>query len=132
MLWIALAINLTKFAGEIVADITSGTRSLQADALDFLGSANYAISLGVASMALGWRSRATLLKGGSILASGLYVLIATLLAAAGVLGAGTAWPDLAVAMIMARLGIWGASKSLSRRGQSYMPNRWMVRRLNIC
>lgn len=168
VLWIALAINLTMFAGEIVAGIASGSRSLQADALDFLGdSANYAISLGVASLALGWRSRAALLKGGTILAFGLYVLITTLfaalggglpqagtmgivgvialvangsvalmlyryrsgdanmrsvwicsrndaignlavlLAAAGVLGTGTAWPDLAVALIMAGLGIWG-------------------------
>lgn len=108
MLWIALAINMMMFAGEIAAGIASGSRSLQADALDFLGdSANYAISLGVASMALGWRSRAALLKGGTILAFGLYVLITTLLAAAGVLGTGTAWPDLAVALIMAGLGIWG-------------------------
>src|SRR3546814_3140328 len=54
MLWMALAINLAMFLGEIVAGIASGSRSLQADALDFLGdSANYAISLGVAGMALG-------------------------------------------------------------------------------
>ena len=33
--------------------------------------------------------------------------LAVLLAAAGVLGTGTAWPDLAVALIMAGLGIWG-------------------------
>ena len=168
ILWIALAINLAMVAGEIVARIASGSRSLQADALDFLGdSANYAISLGVAGMALGWRSRAALLKGGTILAFGLYVLVTTvlaalgrgvpqaetmgivgvialianasvalmlyryrsgdanmrsvwicsrndaignlavLLAAAGVVGTGTAWPDLAVALIMAALGIWG-------------------------
>src|SRR3546814_5520683 len=56
MLWMALAINLAMFLGEIVAGIASGSRSLQADALDFLGdSANYAISLGVAGKALGWR-----------------------------------------------------------------------------
>ena len=168
VLWIALAINVAMFAGEIVAGIASGSRSLQADALDFLGdAANYAVSLGVAGMALGWRSRAALLKGGTILVFGLYVLVTTvlaafgrgvphagtmgvvgvialvangsvalmlyryrsgdanmrsvwicsrndaignlavLLAAAGVIGTGTAWPDLAVAMIMAALGIWG-------------------------
>lgn len=168
MLWIALAINLAMFLGEIVAGIASGSRSLQADALDFLGdSANYAISLGVAGMALGWRSRAALLKGGTILAFGLYVLVTTVLAAlgrgvpqaetmgivgvialiangsvalmlyryrsgdanmrsvwicsrndaignvavvlaaAGVFGTGTAWPDLIVAGIMAALGISG-------------------------
>lgn len=175
VLWVALAINLAMFAGEIVAGIASGSRSLQADALDFLGdSANYAISLGVASMALGWRSRAALLKGGTILAFGLYVLITTvlaalgqrvpqaetmgvvgvialiangsvalmlyryrsgdanmrsvwicsrndaignlavLLAAAGVVGTGTAWPDLAVALIMAGLGIWGGLQIINQ------------------
>lgn len=168
VLWIALAINLAMFAGEIFAGIASGSRSLQADALDFLGdAANYAISLGVAGLALRWRSRAALLKGGTILAFGLYVLVTTLVAAfgtrvpqgetmgvvgilalvangavalmlfryrtgdanmrsvwicsrndaignlavvaaaAGVLGTGTQWPDLAVAAIMAALGVSG-------------------------
>lgn len=84
VLWIALAINVVMFAGEIGAGIASGSRSLQADALDYLGdAANYAISLGVAGMALGWRSRAALLKGGTILAFGLYVLVTTVLAALG-------------------------------------------------
>ncbi|TZG24410.1 cation transporter [Sphingomonas montanisoli] len=167
-LWIALAINAAMFAGEIVAGMAAGSRALQADALDFLGdAANYAISLGVAGMALRWRSRAALLKGGAILAFGLYVLVTTilaalggtvpraatmgivgiialvanggvalmlyrfrsgdanrrsvwicsrndalgnlavLLAALGVVGTGTAWPDLAVALIMAGLAIWG-------------------------
>jgi Co/Zn/Cd efflux system component len=175
VLWIALAINVVMFAGEIGAGIASGSRSLQADALDFLGdAANYAISLGVAGMALGWRSRAALLKGGTILAFGLYVLVTTvlaalgrsapqagmmgivgvialiangsvalmlyryrsgdanmrsvwicsrndaignlavLLAAAGVIGTGTAWPDLAVALIMAALAIWGGLQIISQ------------------
>ncbi len=184
VLWIALTINIAMFAGEIGAGIASGSRSLQADALDFLGdAANYAISLGVAGMALGWRSRAALLKGGTILAFGLYVLVTTilaalggsvphagtmgivgvialvangsvalmlyryrsgdanmrsvwicsrndaignlavLLAAAGVIGTGTAWPDLAVALIMAALGIWGGLQIVSQaraeiRGES--------------
>ncbi|CAN5283138.1 cation transporter [soil metagenome] len=84
VLWIALAINLAMFAGEIVAGVASGSRSLQADALDFLGdAANYAISLGVAGMALQWRSRAAVLKGGTILLFGIYVLITTLIAALG-------------------------------------------------
>lgn len=183
MLWIALAINLAMFLGEIVAGIASGSRSLQADALDFLGdSANYAISLGVAGMALGWRSRAALLKGGTILAFGLYVLVTTvlaalgrgvpqaetmgivgvialiangsvalmlyryrsgdanmrsvwicsrndaignlavLLAAAGVVGTGTAWPDLAVALVMAALGIWGGLQIISQARAELRPN----------
>jgi Co/Zn/Cd efflux system component len=84
VLWIALAINLAMFAGEIVAGVASGSRSLQADALDFLGdSANYAISLGVAGMALQWRSRAAALKGGTILFFGIYVLVTTVIGALG-------------------------------------------------
>jgi Co/Zn/Cd efflux system component len=179
VLWIALAINVVMFAGEIGAGIASGSRSLQADALDFLGdAANYAISLGVAGLALGWRSRAALLKGGTILAFGLYVLVTTvlaalgrgvpqagtmgivgvialiangsvalmlfryrsgdanmrsvwicsrndalgnltvLLAAGGVLGTGTAWPDLAVALIMAAFGIGGGLQIITQaRGE---------------
>src|SRR5690606_3170200 len=47
-LWLALAINAGMFAVEGVAGLLSGSASLQADALDFLGdAANYAISLGV-------------------------------------------------------------------------------------
>ncbi|WP_426265264.1 cation transporter [Sphingomonas sp. PWP1-2] len=84
VLWVALAINLAMFAGEIVAGVASGSRSLQADALDFLGdSANYAISLGVAGMALQWRSRAAVLKGGTILFFGIYVLVTTVVGALG-------------------------------------------------
>ncbi|UZW55657.1 cation transporter [Sphingobium sp. JS3065] len=75
VLWIALGLNATMFAVEIIASIVTGSRSLQADALDFLGdSANYAISLGVAGMALAWRARAALVKGLTILLFGLAVL----------------------------------------------------------
>jgi Co/Zn/Cd efflux system component len=167
-LWLALAINAAMFFGEIVSGIISGSRSLQADALDFLGdAANYAISLGVAGLALGWRSRAALIKGFTILAFGLYLLITTIfaalsggvphaetmglvglaalvangsvalmlyryrsadanmrsvwicsrndaigniavmIAALGVFGTGRAWPDVAVAGLLAALGISG-------------------------
>lgn len=59
-----------------------GSRALQADALDFLGdAANYAISLGVAGLALAWRARAAFVKGATILAFGLYVMAAALWAA---------------------------------------------------
>ncbi|MBB6125472.1 cation transporter [Sphingobium subterraneum] len=75
VLWIALGLNATMFAVEIIASIVTGSRSLQADALDFLGdSANYAISLGVVGMALAWRARAALVKGLTILLFGLAVL----------------------------------------------------------
>jgi Co/Zn/Cd efflux system component len=167
-LWVALAVNAGMFLSEIVAGVAAGSASLQADALDFLGdAANYAISLGVAGMALAWRARAALLKGASLGLLGLWVLgstawhayagtlpeaevmgvvgllalvanagvalmlyryrggdanmrsvwicsrndavgnVAVLLAAAGVFGTGTGWPDLVVASIMAALGISG-------------------------
>lgn len=186
-LWIALGINAAMFVAEMVAGVAGGSKALQADALDFLGdSANYAISLGVAGMALAWRARAALLKGATLAAFGLYVLaitvwaiwngktpqaevmgivgivalianagvaimlyryrsgdanmrsvwicsrndaignIAVVLAAAGVFGTGTAWPDLIVAGIMAALGISGgtqiimqARKELARENVSY-------------
>ena len=174
-LWIALAINGGMFAVEIVAGIAGGSKALQADALDFFGdAANYAISLGVAGMALAWRAKAALLKGGTLALLGFYVLIATIwaimgdqvpearvmgavgivallanglvavmlyrfrtgdanmrsvwicsrndaignvavvLAAAGVFGTGTAWPDLIVAGLMATLGLWGGFQIITQ------------------
>lgn len=167
-LWIALAVNGSMFAGEIIAGVAAGSSSLQADALDFLGdAANYAISLGVAGLGLAWRARAALVKGSGLLALGLWVIgstgwhayagtlpeadvmgvvavlallanagvalmlyrfrtgdanmrsvwicsrndaignIAVLAAAGGVFGTGTGWPDVAVAAILAGLGISG-------------------------
>ena len=74
-LWVALAVNASMFVAEIAAGIAAGSSSLQADALDFLGdAANYAISLGVAGMALTWRARAALVKGATLGLLGLWVL----------------------------------------------------------
>jgi Co/Zn/Cd efflux system component len=169
VLWFALIINATMFTVEIVAGVGADSRALQADAIDFLGDAgNYAVSLTVASMALVWRARASLLKAATMLAFGLGVLAATLwsiisgafphaetmgivgalallanvgvalmlfryrtgdsnmrsvwicsrndaignvavlLAALGVVGTGTAWPDLIIAGIMASLAVSGS------------------------
>ena len=75
VLWVALGLNAIMFAVEIVAGIAADSRALQADALDFLGdSANYAISLGVAGMAIAWRARAALAKAATMLGFGLWVL----------------------------------------------------------
>ena len=79
VLWIALGLNITMFVIEILAGLVAHSRSLQADALDFLGdSANYAISLGVAGMALQWRARSAWLKGMIILLFGVGVLLSAL------------------------------------------------------
>ncbi len=72
---ILLFINAGFFAAEIIAGVAAGSAALQADALDFFGdSANYAISLGVAGMALTWRARTALAKGGTLIALALWVL----------------------------------------------------------
>src|SRR5690242_520499 len=77
-LWIALLVNAGFFLAEIVAGAAAGSASLQADALDFFGdAANYAISLGVVGMALAWRARAALLKGGTMIALAVWVLGST-------------------------------------------------------
>lgn len=78
-LWIALGVNASMFAIEAGAGLAAGSRALQADSLDFLGdAANYAISLGVAGLALRWRARAALLKGASLAGVGVWVLATTL------------------------------------------------------
>ena len=77
-LWIALVINAGFFLTEIIAGAAAGSAALQADALDFFGdAANYAISLGVAGMALTWRTRAAVAKGGTLVAFALWVLGST-------------------------------------------------------
>jgi Co/Zn/Cd efflux system component len=75
VLWIALSINAGMFLLELIAGVTAGSASLQADALDFLSdAANYAISLYVVGMALVWRAKASLVKGISMGALGLWVV----------------------------------------------------------
>jgi len=169
VLWIALIINVTMFAIEIVSGVRAGSVSLLADSLDFLGdAANYGISLWVLGMSLAVRARASLLKAASMVAFGLWVLgsavwhamtsslpdagtmglvgalalaanlsvavllyayregdsnmrsvwlctrndalgnVAVLIAALGVFGTGTAWPDPGVAIVMAALALSSA------------------------
>jgi Co/Zn/Cd efflux system component len=153
ILWFALLANAAMFAIELGAGFRSGSVSLLADAIDFLGDA--------------WRSKAALLKGACMLSFGFFVLgraiwsanagmvpeaatmgsigflalltnvtvalmlynfrtgdanmrsvwlcsrndafgnIAVMLAALGVFGTGSAWPDLVVAAGMASLAVWG-------------------------
>ncbi|CAB3783807.1 cation transporter [Pararobbsia alpina] len=75
ILWIALAINIGMFAVEIISGLRSGSVSLLADSLDFLGdAANYGISLLVLGMRLTVRANAARLKAFSMAAFGLWVL----------------------------------------------------------
>jgi Co/Zn/Cd efflux system component len=105
VLWIALVINAVMFGVEIVAGVAAGSASLKADALDFLGdAANYAISLGVAGMALVWRARAAIAKGVSILLFGVWVLGNTVwMAAQGVVPAAETMGIVGVIALVANL-----------------------------
>lgn len=129
VLWIALIINAGMFAVEIAAGVAAESRALQADALDFLGdAANYAISLGVAGMALAWRARAALFKAATMLAFGLGVLGATLWGflngtaphaeTMGVVGAAALAANVAVALMLYR---W-------RTGDANMRSVWICSR----
>jgi Co/Zn/Cd efflux system component len=76
ILWLALAINLGMFLVEILASVAASSASLKADAVDFLGdTANYAISLFVFGMAVRYRSIAALIKGLSMGALAVSVLV---------------------------------------------------------
>lgn len=181
-LWIALGVNAGFFAAEVVAGLAAGSAALQADALDFFGdAANYAISLGVAGLALRWRSRAALAKGATLAGLALWVLgntawhawagtlpradvmgafglaallanggvalmflrfrhgeanrrsvwicsrndalgnLAVMLAASGVFGTGSGWPDVLVAAAMGGLGLWGGGQILHQAWSELRP-----------
>lgn len=82
-LWIALVANAIMFVVEIVGGIISGSVSLLADAIDFLGdAANYGLSLAVFSLGLMWRARTALVKGLSMGAYGVFILVKAAWAAA--------------------------------------------------
>ena len=127
--WVALVINLAMFGVEIFAGVTAESAALKADALDFLGdSANYAISLGVAGMALTWRARAAMLKGASLLVLGLWVMGSTAYAAVagtlpeaatmGIVGGLALAANVAVALILYRF----------RSGDANMRSVWICSR----
>ena len=74
-LWIALILNSVMFVVELGASWTSGSVSLLADSIDFMGDAgNYAISLAVLGMAASARARAALFKGACMAAFGIFVI----------------------------------------------------------
>lgn len=132
VLWIALGINVVMFGVEIVAGIAAGSASLRADALDFLGdAANYAISLGVAGMALRWRARAALVKGLSILIFGLWVLGSSLwMAARGIVPAAETMGVVGIVALIANL-VCAAMLWRHRSGDANQRSVWICSR-NDC
>jgi cation diffusion facilitator family transporter len=169
ILWIALIVNASMFAIEIIFSLRSGSVALLADAIDFFGdAANYGLSIWVLAMSVQARAKAALIKAASMALFGIGILIhalwnlitgvlpdaqtmsligllalcanvgvgillftyrngdsnmrsvwlctrndalgniAVIIAAIGVFGTGTAWPDLIVAVIMALLALTAA------------------------
>jgi Co/Zn/Cd efflux system component len=75
ILWIALVLNIAMFGIEIAGSMRSGSVSLLADAIDFLGdAANYGISLAVLGLVIAWRARASLIKAACMAGFGAFVL----------------------------------------------------------
>lgn len=77
-LWVIIIVNGSMFIIESMAGAFSGSKALQADALDFLGdTATYTLSLYVIGMSVRARSRAALLKGVSLGIMGAWVFAST-------------------------------------------------------
>jgi Co/Zn/Cd efflux system component len=129
VLWAALAVNAAMFGVEIVAGLNAGSVSLLADALDFLGdAANYAISLAVLGAALKWRARASLLKGASMAAFGIWVLFVTAHhAMAGTVPDAPTMGIVGVLALAANLGV-AALLYRFREGDSNMVSVWLCTR----
>lgn len=129
ILWIALVANAAMFVVEIIAGVAADSRALQADALDFFAdAANYAISLGVAGMALASRAKAALLKAATMLAFGLWVVGSAIYGliggsnpepqAMGMIGALALFVNVIVAVILFRY----------REGDANMRSAWICSR----
>ena len=129
ILWIALVANAAMFVVEIIAGVAADSRALQADALDFFAdAANYAISLGVAGMALASRAKAALLKAATMLAFGLWVVGSALYGliggsnpepqAMGMIGALALFVNVIVAVMLFRY----------RAGDANMRSAWICSR----
>ena len=111
------------FVVEIIAGVAAGSRSLQADALDFFAdAANYAISLGVAGMALASRAKAALLKAATMLAFGLWVVGSALYGliggsnpepqAMGMIGALALFVNVIVAVTIGKISLFANAENL--------------------
>lgn len=128
-LWVALAINAGMFLVEIVAGVAAGSSSLQADALDFFGdAANYGVSLLVLGMSLRHRAMASVLKGATMAAFGLWVigytgyhLLHGTVPAAEVMGA------IGIAALVANASV-AAMLYAFRDGDSNMRSVWICSR----
>jgi hypothetical protein len=132
VLWIALGVNLAMFIVEMIAGLSAGSVSLQADSLDFLSdTANYGISLFVAGMALRNRAIAAFGKGVTMGLFGIWVLASSVWK--GFAGA----PPEAVTMgvvgfaALAANAVCFALLSAYRSGDSNMRSVWLCSRNDL-
>ena len=128
-LWFALIVNFSMFLVEIIASEYSDSMSLKADALDFFAdSANYLVSLLVVAASVATRAKASLLKAGTMLLLGSYVMIAAILRVVygsepnaetmGIIGALALIANVVVAVVLYRF----------RDGDSNMQSVWLCTR----
>ena len=128
-LWIALIVNATMFLAELGAGEIADSRALQADALDFFGdAANYAISLGVAGLALTWRARASLFKGVTLAVLGAYVMVGALISVfSGASPEPRIMGAVGIAALIANVGV-ALMLYRFREGDSNMQSVWICSR----
>ena len=132
VLWAVLGINATMFAVEVIAGLATGSASLQADALDFLGdAANYGISLLVVGMALRYRASAALAKGATMGAFGLWV-IGTVVwhAVHGTVPSAFTMGAVGVAALLANAASFGLLWAY-RHGDANMRSAWICTRNDV-
>ncbi len=131
-LWIVLVINGGMFVVEIGAGLASGSTSLVADSLDFLGDAgNYAISLFVVGMALAARARAAMLKAATMAALGLWVLGASAWNAyAGTVPEATTMGTVGIAALLANAASFGVLWRF-RSADANMRGAWICSRNDV-
>lgn len=132
ILWIALASNLAMFFVELWASVLSGSSSLAADALDFLGdSANYAASLGALALGGLWTSRVALAKSLAMFGFGVGVLgYAIWRAILGVPPEPITMGAVALAALGVNLGV-AALLFRFRRGDANMRSVWLCTRNDV-
>ncbi|MFN0162886.1 MAG: cation transporter [Burkholderiales bacterium] len=129
VLWVALWVNAAMFAVELAAGLSADSVSLMADAADFFGdAANYAISLAVLALAPVWRSRAALVKGLSMAAYGVFVLVkAGIGVAAGAAPEPATMGAVALLALAANVGVaWLLYRF--REGDANMRSVWLCSR----
>jgi Co/Zn/Cd efflux system component len=132
ILWVALVANLAMFLVELVASTLSGSSSLAADALDFLGDgANYAASLGALALGGLWTSRVAFAKGLAMFGFGIGVLAyASWRAVLGVAPEPFTMGAVALVALGVNLGV-AALLFRFRKGDANMRSVWLCTRNDV-